>query len=41
MGNHDKITDAVHIYFKDVYTFGVDIKDNGRLVVLCHYPIAH
>lgn len=41
MGNHDKVNDMICKYFKEVYSFGVDIKDNGRLVVLCHYPIAH
>lgn len=39
-GNHDRINAEMkerYIWIKDY----AEIKDNGRHVVLCHYPIAH
>lgn len=39
-GNHDRLNADMkrHIMWAKEY---VEIKDNGRDVVLCHYPIAH
>lgn len=39
-GNHDKINDQMQPYFEYIKDYD-EIKDNGRHVILCHYPIAH
>ena len=40
LGNHDRINGQMSKYFVSVKPYD-EIKDNGRNVVLCHYPIAH
>lgn len=37
-GNHDKLNQELKDCFKYVYDYK-EIKDNGRDVILCHYPI--
>lgn len=37
-GNHDKLNQELRDCFKYVYDYK-EIKDNGRDVILCHYPI--
>lgn len=39
-GNHDKLNNALRNEFAWVENYA-EIKDNGRDVILCHYPIAH
>ena len=39
-GNHDRVNSEMTKRFVWVKDY-VEIKDNGRHVVLCHYPIAH
>lgn len=39
-GNHDRLTAAIEAYFVWVKNL-VEIVDEDRHVVLCHYPIAH
>ena len=39
-GNHDRLNSQMKSYFEWVKDYD-EIKDNGRHVVLCHYPIAH
>lgn len=40
LGNHDlkRLTPKVKGYFSGIYDYR-EIKDNGRRVILCHYPI--
>jgi calcineurin-like phosphoesterase family protein len=38
-GNHDKISPAIASHFNSIVDY-LEIKDNGRDVVLFHYPIA-
>lgn len=40
LGNHDRMNGQMKKYFASVSSYD-EIKDNGRHVVLCHYPIAH
>ncbi|MCM1578665.1 MAG: metallophosphoesterase family protein [Ruminococcus sp.] len=40
LGNHDSPSEEMKYYFKWIKDMAV-IKDGGRTVVLCHYPIAH
>ena len=40
LGNHDRITAPFEKVFYQIETM-VKIKDTGRIVTLCHYPIAH
>ena len=40
LGNHDRVNAAFPIYFKSIDTM-IKIKDTGRTVTLCHYPVAH
>lgn len=37
-GNHDKITSDMLHYFSSISGYA-EIKDSGRYVILCHYPI--
>lgn len=39
-GNHDRINSKIEEYFVWIKDYA-EIKDNGRNIVLCHYPIAH
>ena len=39
-GNHDRLNSQMKSHFEWVKDYD-EIKDNGRHVVLCHYPIAH
>jgi calcineurin-like phosphoesterase family protein len=39
MGNHDKLTPEDKKYFVSIDTLRT-ISDNGRKIVLCHYPLA-
>lgn len=40
LGNHDRADNRFSYYFKTIDTM-IKIKDCGRTVTLCHYPIAH
>ena len=40
LGNHDRVNAEMRKHFVYVKDYD-EIKDNGRSVVLCHYPIAH
>jgi calcineurin-like phosphoesterase family protein len=40
LGNHDRIIASFYDVFTDMNTL-IKIKDTGRIVSLCHYPIAH
>lgn len=40
LGNHDRINSDMRKYFVWIKDYA-EIKDNGKHVVLCHYPIAH
>ena len=40
LGNHDRVNAEMRKHFEYVKEYD-EIKDNGRHVVLCHYPIAH
>ncbi len=40
LGNHDRVTSEIRKAFVSIEPIK-EIKDNGRNIVLCHYPIAH
>lgn len=40
LGNHDRVNAEMKKHFVSVNSYA-EIKDEGRHVVLCHYPIAH
>lgn len=40
LGNHDRVNAEMKKYFVSIDSYS-EIKDEGRHVVLCHYPIAH
>ncbi len=40
LGNHDRLNSDIEEYFIWIKDYA-EIKDNGRHVALCHYPIAH
>lgn len=40
LGNHDRVNSEMNKYFIWQKPYA-EIKDEGRHVVLCHYPIAH
>ena len=40
LGNHDRINNTMKKHYKSIQEYK-RIKDNGRDLILCHYPIAH
>lgn len=40
LGNHDRINSLMKQHYEWIKEYA-EIKDNGRHIVLCHYPIAH
>jgi len=39
-GNHDRINDNIKNLYSDIYHY-LEVNDDSRRVILCHYPIAH
>ncbi len=40
VGNHDRVNDTMKKYFVSIDKYDM-VKDEGRRVFLCHYPVAH